>query len=72
MAMLSMSNVQLDGATTELRQGEWICAVLLFGLLIIEGWREGGFWSADAFVVAVASLVILGLSLTLDRPDRGD
>jgi hypothetical protein len=53
----------------ELRQGEWICAALVFGLLVVEGWREGGFWPADAFVVAVASLVILGLSLLLDRPD---
>jgi hypothetical protein len=53
----------------QLRQGDWICAALIFGLLVVEGWREGGFWPADAFVVAVASLVILGLSLTLDRPD---
>jgi hypothetical protein len=68
MAMVSMSNA--TESSTELRQGEWICAALIFGLLIVEGWREGGFWSADAFVVAVASLVILGLSLMMDRPDR--
>ena len=42
---------------------------VLYGLLIVEGWREGGFWSADAFVVAVVSLVILVVSLILDRPD---
>jgi O-antigen ligase len=54
---------------TELRPQDWICAAVLYGLLIIEGWREGGFWSADAFTVAVASLIILVVALALDRPD---
>jgi hypothetical protein len=54
---------------TELRQSDWICAAVLYGLLIIEGWREGGFWSADAFAVAVASLAILLVALVLNRPD---
>ena len=54
---------------TELRQRDWICAAVLYGLLIVEGWREGGFWSADAFAVALASLVILVVSLVFDRPD---
>ena len=46
-----------------------MCAAALYGLLIIEGWREGGFWSADAFAVAVASLIMLVVALALDRPD---
>jgi hypothetical protein len=53
----------------ELRQREWICAAVLYGLLIIEGWREGGFWSADAFVVAITSVVVLAVSLVSDRPN---
>ena len=53
---------------TELRQRDWICAAVLYGLLIIEGWREGGFWSADAFAVALASLVMLVVALVLNRP----
>jgi hypothetical protein len=54
---------------TELRPQDWICAAVLYGLLIVEGWREGGFWSADAFAVAVASLIMLVVALVLDRPD---
>ena len=53
----------------ELRQSDWICAAVLYGLLILEGWREGGFWSADAFTVAIVSLAILIASLVLHRPD---
>jgi hypothetical protein len=54
---------------TELRQRDWICAAVLYGLLVVEGWREGGFWSADAFAVALASLVVLVVALVLNRPD---
>jgi hypothetical protein len=54
---------------TELSQRDWICAAVLYGLLIVEGWREGGFWSADAFAVALASVVMLVVALVLDRPD---
>jgi O-antigen ligase len=57
------------GTPTELRQQDWICAAVLYGLVIIEGWREGGFWSADAFAVALASLIMLVVALALDRPD---
>ena len=54
---------------TELRQSEWVCAAVIYALLILEGWREGGFWSTDAFTVAIVSLVTLGVSLVWDRPD---
>jgi hypothetical protein len=53
----------------ELRQSDWVCAAVLYGLLVLEGWREGGFWSADAFTVALASLVMLVVALVLNRPD---
>ncbi len=55
--------------STDLRQRDWICAAVLYGLLIIEGWREGGFWSADAFAVALASVAMLVVAVVLNRPD---
>jgi hypothetical protein len=64
-------NAQMSTPTaipTELRQRDWICAAVLYGLLVVEGWREGGFWSADAFAVALASVVIVVVALVLDRP----
>ena len=51
-------------------QREWILAAVLFGLLVVEGIREGGFWSADAFVVAVLSIVVLVAGFVLVPPDR--
>ncbi len=51
-------------------QREWILAAVLFGLLVLEGIREGGFWSADAFVVAVVSIVVLVVGLIVVPPDR--
>ena len=49
---------------------EWILAAVLVGLLVLEGIREGGFWSSDAFVVAVASVIVLVLGWILVPPDR--
>jgi hypothetical protein len=59
----------LTASRTELSQRDWICAAALYGLLIVEGWREGGFWSADALTVALVSVVVLVVALVLDRPD---
>jgi len=55
-------------ATQSMR--EWILAAVLFGLLVVEGIREGGFWPSDAFVVALVSIVVLVAAMVLVRPDR--
>jgi hypothetical protein len=59
----------LTASRSELSQRDWICAAVLYGLLIVEGWREGGFWSGDAMTVALVSVVVLIAALSLDRPD---
>lgn len=40
---------------------------LLFGLMLIVGVREGGFWPADAFVAAAGSVLVL-LAAAIARP----
>ena len=47
-----------------------VAAVLLFGLLLIAGVREGGFWHTDAFVVAAGSIVLLAVAVATNRLDR--
>lgn len=42
----------------------------LAGLTVVEGVREGGFWNSDALVVAVASIVLLCVQLTLVPQSR--
>ncbi len=49
---------------------EWVVAALLFGLMLVEGFREGGFWPGDAFVAVVASIVFLPAALIANPPDR--
>ncbi len=49
---------------------EWVVAALLFGLMLTEGLREGGFWRADAFVVAIASAALLVVAVIVAPPDR--
>ena len=46
-------------AQTTQSQREWILAAVLFGLLVVEGIREGGFWPSDSLFVAIASIVVL-------------
>jgi len=58
------------GAPTTQRQREWILAAVLFGLLVVEGIRDGGFWPSDALVVALASIVVLVIGMVLVPPDR--
>jgi O-antigen ligase len=48
----------------------WVLAALLFCLLVVAGLRQGGFWPADAFVVAVAAVVVLLAVAVLVPPDR--
>jgi hypothetical protein len=47
-----------------------VAAVLLFGLLLIAGVREGGFWHTDAFVVAAGSIVLLAVAVATNPLDR--
>jgi hypothetical protein len=49
---------------------EWVVPALLFGLMLAEGLRQGGFWRADALVAAVAALVFLVAALLVAPPDR--
>ena len=48
----------------------WVLAALLFGLLVVEGLRQGGFWPADAFVVALAAVGVLLAAAVVVPPDR--
>lgn len=50
----------------------WLPAVVVAGLLIVETLRQGGFWHADAGVVAMASLVVVGALLFVARPRRAE
>jgi hypothetical protein len=59
------------GSSADLPTREWIVAALLFGLMLVEGLREGGFWRADAFVVAVAAAVFLTAAIAITPSDRG-
>jgi len=47
----------------------WVVAAILFGLMLVEGLREGGFWRADAFVVAVAAAGFLLVAVVVTPPD---
>jgi O-antigen ligase len=58
-----------DGAATAGGR-QWILAATVFGLLVAEGCREGGFWPADAFLVALVSVVVLVVAMVLHPPDR--
>ena len=49
---------------------EWVAAALVLGLMLIVGLREGGFWRADAFVVAVAAVGFLLFATVVMPPDR--
>ena len=48
----------------------WVLAALLFGLLVVEGLRQGGFWPADAFVVALGAAGVLLAAAVVVPPDR--
>ena len=57
-------------AQTTQSQREWILAAVLFGLLLVEGIREGGFWPSDSLFVAIVSIVVLVVGMVLVPPDR--
>ncbi len=50
--------------------GEWLLAVLLFGLLLLAAVREGGFWPTDAFVAAAGAVVLLVAAVVAHPLDR--
>ncbi len=47
-----------------------LLAVLVYGLAVVAGVREGGFWPRDALIVAVASLVLLAATTIAAPRDR--
>lgn len=49
---------------------EWILAAVLFGMVVIDGLREGGFWHTDALVTAVASVAVLMVAVVVNPLDR--
>jgi O-Antigen ligase len=49
---------------------QWVLAALLFGVLVVTGFREGGFWPGAAAVVAVASIGVLLAAAVMVPPDR--
>jgi O-antigen ligase len=62
------SGLALPQAPPDARQ--WVLAALLFGLLVVAGLRQGGFWPAAAFVVAMACIGVLLAAAVLVPPDR--
>jgi O-Antigen ligase len=47
-----------------------VLAALLYGLALVAGLRDGGFWPRDALVVAVTSLVLLAVATIAGPRDR--
>ena len=40
-----------------------MAAVVVAGLIVVEGIRQGGFWHADASVVAMATVPLIAVLL---------
>jgi hypothetical protein len=51
---------------------QWVPAAVLFGLMVVDGAREGGFWHTDAFVAAIASVALLVTAVALNPLGRRD
>ena len=49
---------------------EWIAAAAVYGLMLVVGIRQGGFWRPDAFVALVVSAGCLVGALLTNRVDR--
>jgi O-antigen ligase len=49
---------------------EWVVAALIFGLMLIDGVREGGFWHPDAGIAAAGSVVLLVVAAVINPLDR--
>ena len=50
----------------------WIVPSLVFVLAAVAGWRDGGFWHAEAAAIAVIAAVLLVAALITAPPDRRD
>ena len=50
----------------------WVVAALVYGLMIVEGICQGGFWPADALLGGLGALVLLGAALVTNPPGRRD
>lgn len=72
--MTARHSQNLVGESTEDTVGsptrEWAVAAVLFGLMLADGIRQGGFWRADALVAAVAAVAILVVAIVVAPPDR--
>ena len=49
---------------------DWIFAAIFFGLLLMDGIREGGFWQVDAFIMGAVAVVLLVATVVMSRMDR--
>jgi hypothetical protein len=58
------------GRETESPPREWVVAAIVFGLMFVEGVRQGGFWQADALVAGIAASGLLVAACVVDPPDR--
>jgi O-Antigen ligase len=61
---------QSTGSRQDSPLREWIVAAILFGLMVVEGLRQGGFWRADALVAGVAAFALLIVATVAAPPDR--
>ena len=49
---------------------ECVVAAIIFGLMFVEGLRQGGFWQVDALVAAVAAAGLIVAAIVVAPPDR--
>jgi hypothetical protein len=49
---------------------QWVAAALLFGLMLVDGIRDGGFWHGDALLAAAGSIVLLVAAVVWNPLDR--
>jgi hypothetical protein len=48
----------------------WMLAALVLVLTAVSGWRDGGFWPAEATAVAAIAVILLAAALVMSPPDR--
>ena len=57
--------------TPRVRVDPRVVAGLVLVLTLAAGWRDGGFWPAEAAAIALIAVVLLAVSLVTAPPDRG-
>jgi len=50
----------------------WTVAALVYALMIVVGYRQGGFWQPDAALAGLGAAVLLAAALVANPPDRRD